>query len=101
MRSLVDLRLKDIIVLSHYLLRSVVSRIVGKLDELHLVFSTGNVLHLEVHHRVGHLAGDSYASDHRIGLTLYSLDSFLDGDVDTMIDALATAHTAEKLKQQS
>ena len=44
---------------------------------------------------------ENRVSDHRIGLTLYSLDSFLDGDVDTMIDALATAHTAEKLKQQS
>ena len=44
---------------------------------------------------------ENRVSDHRIGLTLYSLDSFLDGDVDGMIDALATAHTAEKLKQQS
>ena len=44
---------------------------------------------------------ENRVSDHRIGLTLYSLDSFLDGDIDGMIDALATAHTAEKLKQQS
>lgn len=37
-------------------------------------------------------------SDHRIGLTLYKLDSFLDGDIDEMIDALVTHDQAEKLK---
>lgn len=37
-------------------------------------------------------------SDHRIGLTLYSLESFLNGNLDEMIDALITADTAEKLK---
>ena len=37
-------------------------------------------------------------SDHRIGLTLYSLDNFLNGDIGSMIDALITADTAEKLK---
>ncbi len=37
-------------------------------------------------------------SDHRIGLTLYSLENFLNGDIGEMIDALATADTAEKLK---
>ncbi len=42
---------------------------------------------------------ENRVSDHRIGLTLYSLDTFLDGDIGTMIDALATAETAEKLKQ--
>ena len=36
-------------------------------------------------------------TDHRIGLTLYSLDSFLNGDLDEMIDALATADAAAKL----
>ncbi len=40
-------------------------------------------------------------TDHRIGLTLYSLESFLNGDLDAMIDALATAETAEKLKGES
>ena len=44
---------------------------------------------------------ENRVSDHRIGLTLYSLDSFLDGDIGGMIDALATAETAEKLKNQS
>lgn len=39
-------------------------------------------------------------TDHRIGLSLYSLDRFLDGDIGSMIDALATAQTAEKLKQE-
>lgn len=37
-------------------------------------------------------------TDHRIGLTLYSLQAFLDGNIGAMIDALITADTAEKLK---
>ena len=37
-------------------------------------------------------------TDHRIGMTLYSLESFLDGNIGDMIDALITADTAEKLK---
>ena len=36
-------------------------------------------------------------SDHRIGLTLYKLDSILDGSLDELIDALATADQAAKL----
>jgi peptide chain release factor 1 len=40
-------------------------------------------------------------SDHRIGLTLYKLDSFLDGDITEMIDALTTSDQAEKLKTVS
>ena len=43
---------------------------------------------------------ENRVSDHRIGLTLYTLDTFLNGDIGAMIDALATAETAEKLKQQ-
>ena len=39
-------------------------------------------------------------TDHRIGLTIHSIDRFLDGDIGGMIDALATAETAEKLKNQ-
>lgn len=39
-------------------------------------------------------------TDHRIGLTLYQLDSFLDGDIDEMIDALITTDQTEKLKNQ-
>jgi peptide chain release factor 1 len=37
-------------------------------------------------------------TDHRIGLTLYSLESFMNGRIDEMIDALITADRAEKLK---
>lgn len=40
----------------------------------------------------------SRVTDHRIGMTLHSLDSFLNGDIGGMIDALATAENAEKLK---
>jgi peptide chain release factor 1 len=38
-------------------------------------------------------------TDHRIGLTLYKLDSFLDGNIDEVIDALITADQAEKMKE--
>ncbi len=44
---------------------------------------------------------ENRVTDHRIGLTVYTLDTFLDGDIGGMIDALATADTAEKLKKQS
>ncbi|MBR6940390.1 MAG: peptide chain release factor 1 [Clostridia bacterium] len=37
-------------------------------------------------------------SDHRINLTLYKIDSIVNGDLDEIIDALITADTAEKLK---
>ena len=40
----------------------------------------------------------SRISDHRIGLTLYKLEQFINGDLDEVIDALITADTAEKLK---
>ena len=36
-------------------------------------------------------------SDHRIGLTLYKLDYFLDGDLDEVIDGLIANDRAEKL----
>ncbi len=39
-------------------------------------------------------------SDHRIGLTLYKLDNFMNGDLDEMLDALLTFDQAEKLKAQ-
>ncbi len=39
-------------------------------------------------------------SDHRIGLTLYRLESMLNGDIDELIDSLITADTAEKLKAE-
>ncbi len=37
-------------------------------------------------------------TDHRIGLTLYKIDAIMDGDIDEIIDGLATADQAEKLK---
>lgn len=37
-------------------------------------------------------------TDHRIGVTLYKLDSFLDGDMNEIIDALITVEQAEKMK---
>lgn len=40
---------------------------------------------------------ESRVSDHRIGLTLYKLDSILNGGLDEVIDALATADQAAKL----
>lgn len=40
-------------------------------------------------------------SDHRIGLTLYKLDAFIDGDLTEMLDALTTSDQAEKLKSMS
>ena len=39
-------------------------------------------------------------SDHRINLTLYKIESILNGDLDEIIDALITADTAEKLKSE-
>ena len=38
-------------------------------------------------------------TDHRVGLTLYKIDAIMDGAIDEIIDALATADQAEKLKQ--
>lgn len=37
-------------------------------------------------------------TDHRIGLSIYQMENFLNGDLDEMIDALITADRAEKLK---
>ncbi|MCB0515304.1 MAG: peptide chain release factor 1 [Chitinophagales bacterium] len=38
-------------------------------------------------------------TDHRIGLTLYNLDAFVNGDIQEVIDALKVAENAEKLKE--
>ncbi|MFR5267022.1 peptide chain release factor 1 [Clostridium sp.] len=38
-------------------------------------------------------------TDHRIKLTLYKLDSFLDGDIDEILNALITEDQAQKMKQ--
>ena len=37
-------------------------------------------------------------TDHRIGLTLYKIEQVMDGNLEELIDALATADQAEKLK---
>ena len=44
---------------------------------------------------------ENRVSDHRIKLTLYKLDQFLNGDMDEVLDALIAANTAEKMKAQS
>ena len=40
-------------------------------------------------------------TDHRIGLTLYKINSIMDGDLDELIDALVTADQAEKLQKSN
>ena len=40
-------------------------------------------------------------TDHRLGLTLYQLDAFVDGDCDSVIDALVLADEAERLRRLS
>ena len=40
-------------------------------------------------------------TDHRIGLTLYKIDSILNGDLDEVVEALITAYRAEQLRQSS
>ncbi len=39
-------------------------------------------------------------TDHRINMTLYSLDKFMEGDLDQMIDGLITDDNAKKLAEQ-
>ncbi len=43
---------------------------------------------------------ESRVTDHRIGLTLYRLEYILNGDLDEIIDALATADQAAKLSER-
>ena len=38
-------------------------------------------------------------TDHRIGLTLYKLDSILNGDLDEILDALMTQDQADRLQR--
>jgi peptide chain release factor 1 len=40
-------------------------------------------------------------SDHRIGLTIYKLAAFMDGDLDEVIDALNTNDQAERMSAVS
>ena len=37
-------------------------------------------------------------TDHRIGMTIYTLDGFLDGEIDEIVDGLITSDQAEKIK---
>jgi peptide chain release factor 1 len=39
-------------------------------------------------------------TDHRINLTLYSLDEFMEGQIGEVLDALLTSHQAELLKSE-
>lgn len=41
----------------------------------------------------------SRITDHRINLTVYNLQTFMDGDIQSMIDALQLAENAERLKE--
>ena len=41
----------------------------------------------------------SRITDHRIGLTMYNLGTFMEGDIYEMIDALQVAENSERLKE--
>lgn len=43
----------------------------------------------------------SRVTDHRINKTIYSLDTFLNGDIDSIVDELIAADTAERLKGEA
>ena len=40
-------------------------------------------------------------TDHRIGLTLYKIDSIMNGDLNELMDALAAADQAQRLNEQN
>ena len=40
-------------------------------------------------------------TDHRIGLSLYNIGAFMDGDIDEMIEALTLADQQRKLAESS
>ncbi len=40
-------------------------------------------------------------TDHRIGLTLHSLDKIIDGDIGVLVEALRSEHQARQLEEQS
>ena len=39
-------------------------------------------------------------TDHRINLTMYSLDRFMEGEIEDMVEALATAAQADALRAE-
>lgn len=44
---------------------------------------------------------ENRVTDHRIGLTLYQLDRFMEGELEPMIDALVAHYQAERLKAEA
>src|SRR5581483_11349511 len=44
---------------------------------------------------------ENRVTDHRIGYTVHQLDTFMEGYIDDLIDALITHYQAEKLKEQT
>ena len=40
-------------------------------------------------------------TDHRINMTIYSLDAFMNGDIQEMVEALQFAENAEKMARQN
>ena len=40
-------------------------------------------------------------TDHRIGLSIYQMENFLNGDLDEMIDSLIATDRAERLKGEN
>src|SRR5262244_3736854 len=44
---------------------------------------------------------ENRVTDHRIGFTLHQLDLFMEGDIDSVIDALTAHYQAEKLKSET
>lgn len=41
----------------------------------------------------------SRVTDHRVPITLYNLDAFMDGEIDDIVDAVTTMYQAEQLQQ--
>ena len=39
-------------------------------------------------------------TDHRIGMSIFQMDNFLNGDIDELIDNLAAAANADKLRSE-
>lgn len=41
----------------------------------------------------------SRVTDHRVPITIYNLDAFMDGEIDEIVDAVVTMYQAEQLQQ--
>jgi peptide chain release factor 1 len=44
---------------------------------------------------------ENRVTDHRIGLTIHQLDTFMEGYIDEVVDALIAHYQAEKLKEET